>query len=150
MANTLTSILIHVTFSTKNREPLIPLAIRPELFQYMGGVCREMKCALLHAGGVADHVHLLISLDKTVAVSNLLMHIKRASSSWMKNTHAGQHLFAWQDGYFAFSVGHDDIDRVRAYLDGQEVHHAKVDFKAEMTAFLNKYGVGFDPKYVWK
>lgn len=150
MASTLTSILIHATFSTKARQPLIASEIRPELLQYMGGVCRDMKCVLMHAGGVADHVHLLISLDKTVAVSDLMMHVKRASSAWMKNSRAGQHAFAWQEGYFAFSVGHDDVDRVRAYLDGQESHHAKVDFKTEITAFLKKYGVAFDPRYVWE
>lgn len=150
MASTLTSILIHATFSTKSRQPMIAAEVRSELFRYMGGVCREMKCVLMHAGGVADHVHLLISLDKTVAVSDLMMHVKRASSMWMKNSRSGQHAFAWQEGYFAFSVGHDDVDRVRVYLDGQDAHHAKVDFKAEMTAFLNKYGVSFDPKYVWE
>jgi REP element-mobilizing transposase RayT len=149
MANTLTSILIHVTFSTKNREPMITKEVRPALFQYVGGVCREMKCVLMHAGGVSDHVHLLISLDKTVCVSDLMMHVKRASSSWMKNNRAGQHLFAWQDGYFAFSVGHDDVERVRTYFDGQEEHHAKTDFKTEMEMFLKKYGVEFDAKYVW-
>lgn len=150
MAATLTSILIHVTFSTKQRQPLIASDMRPELFQYMGGVCRDMKCVLMHAGGVADHVHLLVSLDKTVAVSDLMMHVKRASSAWMKNSRAGQQLFAWQEGYFAFSIGHDDVAQVRAYLDGQETHHAKYDFKAEMTAFLDKYGVAFDPQYVWE
>ena len=149
MATTLTSILLHVTFSTKHREPTILPGLLPDLYQYMGGVSRTMHSPLLHAGGVPDHVHLLVSLGKTTAVADLLMHVKRASSSWMKQQRADLAAFAWQDGYFAFSVGHDSIDAVRAYLDGQEEHHRTRDFKEEMIAFLTKYGIEYDPKYLW-
>jgi putative transposase len=104
----------------------------------------------LHAGGVADHVHLLVSLGKTVAVSELLQNVKRASSGWMKNERSGLHSFAWQDGYFAFSIGHDDVDAVRAYFDRQAEHHRKVDFKEEVLAFLKKYGVKYEERYLWE
>ena len=150
MAATLTSVLLHFTFSTKHRESLIPVDIFPELFAYMGGVCRDMKSPLLHAGGVADHVHLLVSLGKTVAYADLMMHVKRASSMWIKNARPGLSQFAWQDGYFCFSVGHDAIDDVRAYFDRQAEHHRTRGFQEEMLAFLKKYGVEYDPKYLWE
>lgn len=124
MAATLTSILLHITYSTKHREPIIPLDLLPDLFAYTGGICRDMHSPLLHAGGVADHVHLLVSLGKTAAVSDLMLNVKRATSSWIKNQQADVHSFAWQDGYFAFSVGHDDVPAVRAYLDRQAEHHS--------------------------
>ncbi|MDX2130461.1 MAG: IS200/IS605 family transposase [Planctomycetota bacterium] len=146
MATTLTSILVHVTFSTKGRDPTLPLDPRPELFRYMGGICRDMHSALLHAGGVADHVHLLVSLGKTTSIADLMLHAKRGTSSWMKHQVP---LFAWQDGYFAFSVGHDTIDAVRAYLDRQEEHHRGTDFKQEVLACLAKYRVEHDPRYLW-
>lgn len=149
MAATLTSILLHITFSTKHREPTIPRDLLPELFQYMGGVCRDMHSPLLHAGGMPDHVHLLVSLGKTVSVSDLMLHAKRAASIWIKPKRPQLGDFAWQDGYFAFSVGHDAIDAVRAYLNGQEEHHRTRDFKEEVLAFLAKYGVKHDPKYLW-
>lgn len=149
MAATLTSILLHVTYSTKNRESLIPTDLLPDLFAYTGGICRDMHSTLLHAGGVTDHVHLLISLGKTVAVSDLMLNIKRGTSVWIKNQRPGLHEFAWQDGYFAFSIGHDSIDAVRAYLDCQADHHENIDFKAETLAFLSKYHVPHDPKYLW-
>lgn len=149
MGATLTSILLHITFSTKGREPTIPLDLRPELFQYMGGVCRDMHSPLLHAGGVPDHVHLLISLGKSTAVADLMMHAKRSTSSWIKNQRPGLATFAWQDGYFAFSIGHDSIDAVRTYLDNQEEHHRTTGFKQEVLAFLTKYNVEYDAKYLW-
>lgn len=149
IAATLTSVLVHVTFSTKNREPLIPLDLFSDLFAYMGGICREHKSPLLHAGGVADHVHLLLSLGKTTSLADLMMHTKRSSSAWIKNHRPGLQSFSWQDGYFAFSVGHDGIERVREYLDGQTEHHRRTDFKTEVLAFLDKHGVQYDPQYLW-
>jgi putative transposase len=149
MAATLTSILLHITYSTKNREPLIPTDLLPDLFAYTGGICRGMHSPLLHAGGVADHVHLLVSLGKTTALSDLMLNAKRGASTWIKNQRTGLHAFAWQDGYFAFSIGHDRIDAVKAYLDRPPDHHRQTDFQAEVVAFLQKYRVPFDPTYLW-
>ncbi|MDX2118875.1 MAG: IS200/IS605 family transposase [Planctomycetota bacterium] len=150
MAATLTSILLHVTFSTKHREPIIPLDLRDDLFRFIGGVCREMNSPLLHAGGTQDHIHLLLSLAKTTSVADLMLHVKRSSSAWIKNQRPGLHLFAWQDGYFAFSVGHESVDAVRAYLDRQDEHHRSTTFQEETLAFLTKYGVTFDLRYLWE
>ena len=149
MAATLTSILVHIAFSTKHREPTIPRDLLPDLFQYMGGVCRTMHSPLLHAGGEPDHVHLLVSLGKTTSVADLMMHPKRATSSWMKQQRADTTAFAWQDGYFAFSIGQDSVDAVTAYLDSQEEHHRSRDFKEEMLAFLTKYRMEYDPQFLW-
>ena len=149
MAATLTSILIHYVFSTKHRAETIPVAMRPDLFQYIGGVCRDMKSVLMHAGGMPDHVHLLVSQGKTVSPADLMMHVRRASSIWMKNQATDLATFAWQDGYFGFSIGHDSIDAVRAYFDHQEEHHRKHDFKTEVLAFLEKYHVKYDPEHLW-
>ena len=149
MAATLTNIVLHITYSTKHREPTIPIEMLPDLFAYKGGICRDLNSPLLHAGGVADHVHLLVSLNKTLALSDLMLNIKRGSSSWLKQQPNLKH-FAWQDGYFAFSVSHDHIPVVRQYLDNQPVHHARTDFQSEVLAFLKKYNVNFDPKYIWE
>ncbi len=149
MAATLTSILLHITFSTKHRERMIPLDLRPDLYRFIGGVCRDMHSPLLHAGGVEDHVHLLVSLSKTVTVSDLLLNVKRPSSTWAKNQRPGMHGFGWQDGYFAFSVGHDGIGAVRSYFDTQEEHHKAVGFQDEILAFLKKYHVEYDPRFLW-
>jgi REP element-mobilizing transposase RayT len=148
MAATLTNILLHITYSTKHRQPLIPDSVLPDLFAYTGGICRDCNSPLLHGGGVADHVHLLVSLNKTLAVSELMQNIKRGSSAWLKQSQ-GINAFSWQDGYFAFSVSHDHVPAVRAYLDNQAAHHATTDFQAEVLAFLKKYEISFDAKYLW-
>ena len=55
MAQTLVSLLVHVIFSTKNREPFISPSIEPELFANMGGILKNQNSRLLDAGGTADH-----------------------------------------------------------------------------------------------
>ena len=146
MASTLTRILLHITCSTKHRDPIIPAELEPDLYAYIGGICRRMDSPLWAMGGTADHVHMLVSLGKTVALSDLMLNIKRDSSKWMK-----PHVpaFSWQDGYFAFSIGESAVEALRAYIANQKEHHKTVDFKDEVRAFLRRYGIEWDERYVW-
>jgi putative transposase len=149
MASTLTKILLHIVFSTKHREALILPEVESDLYAYIGGICRRMESPLLAMGGTADHVHMMISLGKTVALSNLMMEMKRDSSKWMKEQDAALGAFGWQDGYFGFSIGESGADALRAYIANQKEHHKGVDFKEEVRALLRKYGMEWDERYVW-
>jgi len=149
MASTLTSILLHVTFSTKGRAALIPAELEPDLYAYVGGICRRMESSLVAMNGTSDHVHMLVRLGKTIALAALMLNIKRDSSKWLKERDARLRGFEWQDGYFAFSIGESGTDALRAYIAGQKEHHASVDFKDELRAFLRKYGIEWDERYVW-
>ncbi len=149
VASTLTRILIHIVFSTKNRGSMISQEIEPELYAYVGGICRRLGSPLLDMGGTADHVHLLVSLAKTISVSDLLLNVKRDSSKWVKEQQNSALRFGWQDGYFAFSIGESGVDPLRKYIAKQKEHHALMDFKEEMRLFLRKYGVDWDERYAW-
>jgi len=146
MASTLTSILLHITFSTKDRQPLITEPIEPDLYAYIGGICRRMDSPLRAMGGTVDHVHMLVSLAKTAALSELMLNIKRDSSKWMKERIP---TFGWQDGYFAFSIGASGENGLRRYIASQRDHHATIDYKDEIRMFLRKYGIEWDERYVW-
>ena len=82
-AQTLVSLMVHVIFSTKNREQMITPEIEPELFAYVGGILKHHESRLLDAGGTADHVHLLVSQSKNVSLSSLMKDVKKDSSSWI-------------------------------------------------------------------
>lgn len=99
-------------------------------------------------GGVADHVHLLFRLARTISVSDAVKDIKVESSKWMK-TDAGVPDFAWQAGYGAFSIGASQIDDVMDYIRRQAEHHAKRSFQEEFRLLLKRYGVRYDEAYVW-
>ncbi|MDP1662677.1 MAG: IS200/IS605 family transposase [Phycisphaerales bacterium] len=147
MASTLTKILIHVTFSTKNREPLIPLEIEKDLCAYVGGICRGHSSALLSMGGVNDHVHFLVSLGKTVALSDLMLNIKRDSSSMMKKRTGPD--FAWQQGYFGFSLGESGSQALLSYIENQKTRHQHETFQEEVRKLCAKYNVALDERYAW-
>ena len=148
MASTLTSLLVHVVFSTKNREAMIPERVEAGLHAYMGGICRGNGSRLMAAGGVEDHRHLFVSLGKSVAVADLVMEVKRDSSSWMKEN-GGPAEFGWQDGYAAFTIGRSQVEALVRYIAGQRAHHATVSFQDELRAILRKYEVECDERYVW-
>ena len=149
MAQTLVSLLVHAIFSTKNREPFITTEIEPELFAYIGGILNNNGCRLLDAGGTADHVHLLVSQSKNLALSSLMKDVKKDNSSWIKTKGKEFRNFHWQDGYGAFSVGVREIGGLKKYIAGQKEHHRKRSFQEELIEFLNEYGVQYDERYLW-
>jgi putative transposase len=149
MAQTLVSLLVHIIFSTKNRERIITPEVEPELFAYMGGILKNHESRLLDAGGTADHVHLLVSQSKNVSLSSLLKDIKKDSSSWIKTKGSQFRNFHWQDGYGAFSIGKSDVPELKKYIAGQKEHHRKQTFQEELIEFLKEYGIVYDERYLW-
>jgi REP element-mobilizing transposase RayT len=119
------------------------------LHAYLAEVTRNAGCACFRVGGVADHVHLAVGLSRTTTIADLVSELKTSSSMWMKGRPADVSGFAWQRGYGAFSVGPDDLDAVVAYIDRQEEHHRSRTFQEEYLAFLTKYALEFDGRYVW-
>ena len=149
MAQTLTSLLVHLVFSTKHRQRLITPEIEPPLFAYMGGILRNNNSRLLTAGGTADHVHLLVSQSKNIALSELVMDVKKDSSSWLKTQDRAFRNFHWQDGYGGFSVGVAEVPRLKQYIANQKEHHRKVTFQEELLRFLKEYEIEYDARYLW-
>jgi putative transposase len=135
MAQTLVSLLVHVIFSTKNREPVITTEIEPELFAYVEGILKNHDSRLLHAGGTPDHVHLLISQSKNVTLSSLMKDVKKDTSSWIKTKGVRFKSFTWQDGYGAFSIGELDIPKLKKYIERQKEHHRKRTLQGRIDQF---------------
>jgi putative transposase len=149
MAQSLSYLLIHVIFSTKDRLPLHKEEIRPKLHAYLATVTRNAGCECYRVGGVADHVHLAILLSRTLAVAELVKELKISSSKWLKEQSPALAHFAWQAGYGVFSVGSSDLEVLKKYIDMQEEHHKTLTFQQEYRIFLEKYGVEYDERYVW-
>jgi putative transposase len=149
MSQSLVKNYLHIVFSTKHRQPLIFPAIEPELHSYLGGICNNLECAPIKIGGYTDHVHVLCLLSKKIALIKLLEEIKSHSSKWVKTKDESLKNFYWQDGYGAFSVNPSEVDVVKSYIENQHEHHEKKTFQDEYRAFLKKYSVEYDERYVW-
>jgi REP element-mobilizing transposase RayT len=149
MGQSLVKNYIHIIFSTKNRAPFIKAPYETELHDYLGGICGRMECQPIKIGGYTDHVHILCMLSKKVALMKLIEEVKSHSSKWVKPKDESLENFYWQDGYGAFSVNPSEIDTVIKYIASQHEHHSKKSFQDEYRAFLKKYNVEYDERYVW-
>ena len=140
----------HCVFSTKDRRPLITEELRERLWPYLGGIARENKMKALAIGGVADHVHLLLSLPTTMPIAKAMQLIKGGSSKWVHETFPDQRLFAWQTKYGAFSTSVSQLDGIINYIETQEEHHRKMSFQEEFLALLKKHRIEYDDRYLWE
>jgi putative transposase len=148
MSQTLTSLLVHIVFSTKNRADVIRPDVEPRLYAYVAGTWNTLGCRCLAAGGTSNHIHLLVSLSKTIALSEALCEVKKSSSKWIK-THTLIPAFQWQAGYGAFSIGQSNVDVVRRYIARQKEKHRRISFEDEFREMLQKYEIDYDDAYLW-
>ncbi len=149
MAQSLANILVHVIFSTKNRARFIDAEIEDELYPYLASICRACDSPSHAVGGVEDHVHIALTLGRSISVAKLLAEIKASSSKWIKTKGPLYASFAWQNGYGAFSIGQSQLPALRRYIANQKEHHRHRTFQEELRDFLKKYQVAYDERYVW-
>jgi REP element-mobilizing transposase RayT len=149
MPQSFASLHIHLIFSTTNRAPLLVGDLPDRLFAYIGGIVRNENGALLSAGGMPDHVHLLLSLGRETSISSLVRQTKGSSSRWIHDTFPDLRGFAWQAGYAAFAVSYSQIETVKHYIEIQADHHRTVTFQEEFRAFLRRHDLEFDERFLW-
>ena len=147
MPQSLSRVLLHMVFSTKDREPFLSSSLRGSLHAYLIGVLRNLDCPSIQVGGSDDHVHLLMVLSRTRTIAGVAQEVKTSSSKWVKTQ--GVRAFAWQTGYGVFSVSESRVQEVVAYIQGQEDHHRYRSFQEEFREFLQRHQVPFDERYVW-
>lgn len=149
MANTYTQLYTHVVFHTKSTGVVMREEDLARVFQYIGGIIRTEGSIPFAVGGVADHVHILMTLPKTVAMSDLVRAIKAKSSKWLKSVADYYESFQWQEGYGAFSVSPSLMDRTTRYIFGQAEHHRTQSYQEEYRKTLEVYGIEYDERYVF-
>jgi REP element-mobilizing transposase RayT len=132
---------MHIVFSTDERRPLIRHDMKIRLHAYLGGIARENSMVALAIGGIEDHVHVLLSLNRTIAVAKAVQFLKGCSSKWINDTFPDYGRFSWQEGYGAFSVSISQRDRTAAYIHNQVEHHKKFDFAEEFRRLLAIHGM---------
>jgi putative transposase len=149
MPQSLASVLVHLVFSTKNRQPFLGREIEPELHPYLATVFRSLDSPTLTINGTEDHVHVLFRLDRKISLAKLVEEIKTSSSKWIKTKGTEYKGFHWQSGYGAFSIGQSGVADLKQYIANQKEHHRKKTFQEEFRAFLAKYQIDYDERYVW-
>ena len=150
MSHSYVSNLMHCVFSTKERLPLITPELEPRLWPYLGGIARENKMKAIAIGGTTDHVHGLLSLPATMSFAKAVQLIKGGSSKWVHDSFRDHRRFAWQEGYGAFSVSSSQVNKTIAYINRQKEHHRRRTFEDEFFDLLDKHGVEYDRRYIFR
>ena len=144
-----TSSLYHCVWSTKGRQPVLTPDIQGRLWPYLGGIARANKTPALAIGGVADHVHILLSLPATLTISKAIQLLKGNSSKWLHEEFEQLRLFKWQEGYGAFTIGMSGVGDTKTYIATQAGHHRKKTFQEEFRLILDKHGLPYDEANLW-
>ena len=148
MSHTLTCLHTHAVFGTKERQPTITAELKPDLLAYIGGIVRELDGKAVIINGTADHVHMLLRLPPVLSLSDCMRLVKTNSSRWAHQH--GHKRLAWQTGFSGFSVSTSTLPEVTAYIRDQEQHHRRFSFQEELRLLLQKHGISFDERYIWR
>ncbi len=149
MANTYTQIFIHAVFVVKGRYNLIPSNRKEELNKYITGIIKNKGHKLYIINGTSNHIHILIGLNPEESLSSIMKEVKRVSSLYINKNNWVTGKFEWQPGYGAFSYSKSQVDKVYKYIQNQEKHHSKKSFRQEYIELLEKFGVEYEPKYIF-
>ena len=150
MANTYTQIYIQVVFAVEGRQSLIAPEHNDELQKYITGIVTAQRHKLIAINNLPDHTHLLIGLRPDAALSELVRDIKANSSRFINEKGWVKGRFSWQEGFGAFSYSRSQLDTVIRYIRNQQKHHAQKTFREEYSALLDRFGVDYDPRYIFK
>ena len=148
MPQSLVKILVHIVFSTKERQRTITPQIEPPLYGYISGIITNNGGRMIIAGGDADHIHILSSIGR-IGIAELVGDIKRESSSWIKIQDRRFEKFYWQRGYGAFSIGQSQVPAVSTYIRDQKKHHKSQSYQDEFRALCARYEIEIDERYCW-
>ena len=150
MANTYTQTYLHVVFAVEGRQNLIKLEHNDQLQKYITGIITAQKHKLIAINNMPDHLHLLVGLRPDAALSDLMRDVKAGSSKFINEKHWVMGRFSWQEGFGAFSYSRSQLGAVIRYIENQQKHHAKKSFREEYVTLLEKFGVDYDPRYIFK
>jgi putative transposase len=150
MSQSLSKLFVHIVFSTKDRQPLIQPDVMSDLYSYISGIVIGQNAHIHEIDGVEDHVHLLVTLPRTLALCDLLEETKKCSSKWIKTKGEAYKGFSWQKGYGAFSCDPSNCKSLRSYIRNQKEGHKKMTYQDEMRFLLKKYEIEYDERYVWE
>ena len=126
MSNSVYSeINFHITWHTKGNLPMIREKIEDRLYHYLTHKILDTPGARFHAiDGVQDHVHIAVSLQPNILVSDWVGKLKGSSSHYINHEVQPKSL-EWQRGYGIVTFGTRDLQWVVEYIKNQKEHHRK-------------------------
>lgn len=134
--------LVHCVVAVAEDSPEIPFASASTLYSFLSEAAEAAGAQQFAAGGAGDHIHILLSLPPTLALANVIEHVKTKTQHWVRKTCFGCQSFRWECGCTTFSVGMSQVRETIAYIERQVECHRKIDFRKELTLFGEAHELG--------
>ena len=150
MSNTYNQLNVQTVFAVKGRDNILTSTFRPQLFEYMTGILRNINQYPLAVNGYKNHVHIFFEMHPTTNLSDVLEIVKANSSKWINSKHFVNGRFEWQRGYSGFTYSRGQRNRVIQYIMNQENHHKEQTFREEYMEMLRKSEMKYDEKYIFE
>ena len=150
MSQSLSQIYVHLIFHIKTTSPTIHPDDLHGLYAYITGVITHLGERVICVGGTNNHVHILCTLPKQLALCSYVEKIKISSNKYLKSLSRRYMDFYWQGGYGAFSVSASRTSIVKDYIENQQTHHHKKTFQEEYREFLQQYRIEYNDKFVFR
>ncbi len=141
-----TQLLYHIVIRTKANEKTLSLAHSDELYRYIWGIIDNSKSTLYRINGMEDHLHILMSLNPTIALADFMRDMKAETSKMLKRTAGFERFTAWSEGYAALTYCLKDKNIIVNYIKEQREHHRTLSFREEYEKFLDEMGLSLDER----
>ena len=142
-----TNLLCHIIIRTKKNQKSLSLDHSDELFKYIWGIINRKDCILYRINGIEDHIHMLVSIHSTIAISDLIRDIKRSSSFMLKMEKGFENFKGWGSRYCCLSYSLNEKEKISNYIKNQREHHKSVSFKDKLEAIVKKAKLDFDQRF---
>jgi len=140
--------LHHIVIRTKYSENVLPNEHSEELYRYIWGYIKNKKSFLYRVNGVPDHIHILVGIHATLALSDFVKELKTSTNSWLKTKKDKFPDFSsWGKKYAAFTIRYQEKDTVINYIKNQREHHKKETFRDEYRRLIMENGIDIDEHY---
>ncbi len=145
-----TRLLYHIVFRTKSSKNTIVEQHEKELYAYILGIISNKKSKLYRIGGIPNHIHLLVDIHPTFAVSDFMKELKEYSSKWLSTNPNFPDFEGWAVSFAAFSYNFREKQTIIDYIINQKEHHKNISFEDEYRQFLIENGLEIDERYFLK
>ncbi len=131
MATTYTQLYVHIIFAVRGEESKLNYYKQLEVYGFIENLIYEMGHKMLIANGPEDHIHILVKINPSISIADLVREIKRQSSFFINHHILKCHGFNWQEGYSAFTHTRSQVNAVYKYIEKQKEYHQDVNFREE-------------------
>ncbi len=125
----------HITWATKNGEPLIDAEFETSLHNVIAAKATDLGAFVYAVGGTEDHVHLVASVPPSIALANFVGQVKGNSSHFVNHALSTPCYFSWRSGYGIVSFGGKQLDTVVKYVRNQRHDH----LESTAISFLERF-----------